>query len=124
MSANAFPPPTVTLDQVVIHSARMEALANFYQDALDLKEWSTSFGWMSVSIGGIQLTIMQEEHPEPGNRVTLWFRVNDIQSAFERLCLAGARVHYPPTYLKEGRWVAELEDIDSNRIGLTQSELR
>jgi predicted enzyme related to lactoylglutathione lyase len=112
----------IALDQVTIATARVEALANFYRDAFELGEFDAETGHKGVQIGPLYLGFNQVYTPDTGSRVTLWFSVDDIMDTFERLAILGARVHYPPTREAEGPLLAEVDDIDGNRIGLRQRE--
>lgn len=120
MNPNPSSQSGIILDKVTILTARVEALADFYRDAFELDEASRAPGRISLQIGAVLLSFSHIDAPQTGSRITLWFRVKDIHDSFERLCMAGARVRYPPALQEDGRVLSELEDIDGNRIGLIQ----
>lgn len=112
------------LETVIIFTPRMEELANFYQEALELGPYNTSPGHMGQSVGtvylGFDLDPTTRRNPHP--TITLWFTVDDIQATFDRLLLLGAEALYAPTRKPWGALLAAVYDPDGNMIGLSQRE--
>lgn len=110
------------LETVIIFTERMEELANFYQDALQLGPFERSPRHMGQQLGHVYLGFDQVEAVQegPGTGVTLWFTVDDIQATFDRLMAMGARVRYPPTQKPWGALLAAVHDPDGNMLGLSQ----
>ena len=110
------------LETVIIFTPRMEELANFYQEALQLGPYSTSPGHMGQSVGpvylGFDLDPTAGRHPHP--TITLWFTVDDIQTTFDRLLVLGAEALYAPTQKPWGALLAAVYDPDGNMLGLSQ----
>lgn len=110
------------LDTVIIFTTRMEELAHFYQEALELGEFNLSSGHMGLQAGPVYLGFDQVEKREAGGGTTLWFTVDEIEATFDRLVKMGTRVGYPPTRKPWGGYLAALYDPDGNMIGLSQRE--
>jgi predicted enzyme related to lactoylglutathione lyase len=102
----------------------MEALAAFYQEALQLGPFEHSPQHMGQQVGPAYLGFDQVERLEgdPGANVTLWFTVDDIEATFDRLVALGARVRYRPTQKPWGGYLACVYDPDGNMMGLSQRQ--
>jgi predicted enzyme related to lactoylglutathione lyase len=113
-----------TLDTVIIFTERMEALAAFYQEALNLGTYEQSPQHMGQRVGPVYLGFDQVDSLQADARasVTLWFTVDDLQATYERLVGMGARVRYPPTQKPWGGYLACVYDLDDNMLGLSQRE--
>lgn len=109
------------LDTVIIATTRMEELAEFYRDGLDLGQPQqfggdhTGFQLPSVYIGFDQV----EEVTKPGP-VSLWFAVDDLEAVFEQFVKMGAKVKFPPVKKPWGDVLAAVFDPDHNVVGLVQ----
>lgn len=111
------------METVIIFTTRMEELASFYQQALDLGEFNLSPGHMGLQAGPVYLGFDQVEEQKSGGGTTLWFTVDDINETFNRLLSMQAPVRYPPTRKPWGGYLAALYDLDGNMIGLSQREI-
>lgn len=109
------------LDTAIIFTTRMDVLANFYSVGLELGEPNLSPGHIGFQVGQLYLGFDQvdEAWASPG-AVTLWFRVDDVQAAFDRLVAAGAEVRYAPAEKPWGDVLVAVCDPDGNLIGLSQ----
>lgn len=114
------------LDTVIIFTERMEELARFYQEGLQLGPFESSPRHLGQSLGAVYLGFDQVEQVQgsPPAAITLWFTVEDIQSAFDRLVALGAKVNYPPTQKPWGALLAAVYDLDGNVLGLSQRDPR
>jgi predicted enzyme related to lactoylglutathione lyase len=112
------------LETVIIFTERMELLAAFYQQALDLGPFERSPQHMGQAVGPIYLGFDQVDalEGEASPRVSLWFTVDDLQAAFDRLVALGAGVRYPPTQKPWGGHLASVYDPDGNLLGLSQRQ--
>ncbi len=112
-------PPRV--DTAIIFSERMIELAAFYQTAFDLDDPAEQERHRGFQLDGLYLGIDQVDgvSAEP-SRVTLWFRVDDLEATFERIVAMGAEVRYPPTDTPWGDRLAAVFDPDGNMVGLSQ----
>jgi predicted enzyme related to lactoylglutathione lyase len=116
--------PGAALETVIIYTERMEELAGFYQEAFQLGTYEDSPRHMGQQVGPVYLGLDQIEEATGSERtgVTLWFTVDNLQVAFERLLAMGARVRYPPTCKPWGAFLAAVYDPDGNMIGLSQRQ--
>jgi predicted enzyme related to lactoylglutathione lyase len=114
------------LETAIIFTERMEALAAFYQEALQLGPFERSPKHMGQQVGAVYLGFDQIDSLEGNARtgVTLWFTLNDIQATFDRLVALGAKVRYPPTQKPWGGFLACVYDLDGNMLGLSQRDSR
>ena len=118
--------PGVELETVIIFTERMEELAEFYREALQLGPYQRSPNHMGQQVGPVYLGFDQHEEPAGSERtgVTLWFTVDDIHAAFGRLVAMGAEVRYPPTRKPWGAFLAAVYDPDGNMVGLSQRQAK
>lgn len=111
------------LDTVIICTTRMSELAEFYRLGLELEEPKPQGdAHLGFQVQGTYLGFDQVEEDQflhPGAH-SLWFRVNNIEEAFEHLKNIGAKVKYPPTKKPWGTTLAAVFDPDGNVVGLTQ----
>lgn len=108
------------LETAIIFTGRMEELAAFYQEGLELGEFDRSDRHMGTMVGPVYLGFDQVDEVGEGGGVTLWFTVDDIETTFERLVLMGAGVVYRPSRKAWGGFLAAVTDPDGNMIGLSQ----
>lgn len=110
------------LETVIIFTERMEELAVFYQEALEIGPYERSPDHMGCRVGPVYFGFDQFKDAEssPGSGATLWFTVDDIEDTFNRLVKMGARVRYPPTEKPWGALLAAVYDPDGNMLGLSQ----
>jgi predicted enzyme related to lactoylglutathione lyase len=113
-----------TLDTVIIFTERMEELAVFYQEALQLGPFERSPQHMGQRVGPVYLGFDQVDQAlgEDPASVTLWFTVEEIQATYDRLIAMGAKVRYPPTQKPWGGFLACVYDPDGNMLGLSQRQ--
>ncbi len=112
------------LETVIIFTERMEELASFYQEALELGPFERSPNHVGCRVGPVYLGFDQVENAPStgGSGVTLWFTVDDIENTFEKLLAMGAEARYPPTRKPWGGFLASVYDLDGNLIGVSQRE--
>jgi predicted enzyme related to lactoylglutathione lyase len=108
------------LETAIIFTGRMEELARFYQEGLELGGFSRSPRHLGLQVGPVYLGFDQVEEVRGGGGVTLWFTVDDLKGTYERLVLMGAGVVYPPSRKAWGAYLAAVYDPDGNMIGLSQ----
>jgi predicted enzyme related to lactoylglutathione lyase len=116
------PKTTVRLDAVLIESGRPEELASFYQSAFELGPPSyTSPDHLGFSLENTYLGFDRiPVSPGQSNpRLSIWFKVSDMDATFQRLVSLGATVINPPNGEKSpGEILAFLNDPEGNIIGL------
>jgi predicted enzyme related to lactoylglutathione lyase len=113
-----------SLDTVIVFTERVEELADFYRQALQLGPFQSSPSHLGQQVGAVYFGFDQVEKLEadPDPVVTLWFTVDDLQSTFDRLVAMGAGVRYPPTPKPWGAVLAAVYDPDGNLLGLAQRQ--
>ena len=112
------------LETVIIFTERMEELAAFYRDALQIGPYESSPSHLGCRLGAVYFGFDQVEEDQgqsPGG-VTIWFTVDDLQATFDRVVALGAKVRYPPTRKPWGASLAAVYDLDGNMLGLAQRE--
>jgi predicted enzyme related to lactoylglutathione lyase len=112
------------LETVIIFTERMEEMAKFYQEALQLGPFDSSPSHLGQQVGHVYLGFDQIEGVGASSDagVTLWFTVSDLQATFDRVVSMGARVRYPPTEKPWGARLASVYDPDGNLLGLSQRQ--
>ncbi len=111
-----------TMDTAIISTSRMDELARFYSQGLDLGEAHPAgpdhLGFdLPNAYFGFDLV---DTAPDPSGVLSLWFRVNDLAATFERFKGLGAKVKYSPTTKPWGDELAAMYDLDGNLFGLAQ----
>jgi uncharacterized glyoxalase superfamily protein PhnB len=114
------------LETVIIFTGRMEELAAFYQQALELGPWQQSPGHLGQQIGPVYFGFDRVDSTADGSAsgATLWFTVDDIQATFDGVVALGVEVRYPPTQKPWGALLAAVYDPDGNMLGLSQRQLQ
>ncbi|MBX3112429.1 MAG: VOC family protein [Fimbriimonadaceae bacterium] len=74
------------------------------------------FGVGDQHIGGLQ----RVEAVEPGASPSVWFQVEDLDSALGRAAALGGAVVSPRQDVPNVGWSAQVADPDGNRVGLVQ----
>lgn len=110
------------LDTVIIFTNRLEELAGFYQDGLELGAFQSSDRHVGQQLGPVYFGFDRVERATSasGAGITLWFTVDDLQATFDRLVDQGARVGFAPTRKPWGAELAMVYDPDGNVLGLSQ----
>lgn len=101
-------------------------LVAFYTEVLDgTVDYRYADGgedvYVSLALGAAALGIGRDPNlpEEPtDDRITLWFYVDDVDSAFRRATEAGALVVAEPTDRPWGERVAQVRDVDGNLVNL------
>ena len=112
-----------TLDTVIICTTKMGELAEFYKIGLQLQEprpqGDNHLGFQLPEIYLGFDKVGEDRFIHPG-AISLWFRVDNIEEAFQKFKDIGAKVKYPPTKKPWGDILAAIFDPDGNIIGLAQ----
>jgi predicted enzyme related to lactoylglutathione lyase len=108
--------------QILVPVSDVEKAADFYERVLELPLLFKYPGNAFFDADGIRLYLAQPSEPGFDGRATIYFRVDDVTSTFERLEAAGATVRERPeiAHRDEGYdlWLAFVQDPDGNNIGL------
>jgi predicted enzyme related to lactoylglutathione lyase len=114
----------VNIDTVIIQTPCLQKLAEFYRrglmlpDARYASDDHTGFQVQGTYLGFDRIMRAPTSTPGP---VSLWFKVDEIHTTFERFRQLGGKVIYPPTKTSWGDVLAAIFDPDGNVIGLSQS---
>ena len=109
-----------SLVTVVVFSPSDESLADFDQQALDLGPANRSPRHIGFQVGSVYLGFDEIDTEMAPGGISLWFTVDDIHDAYDRLLQMGAKSRYPPSLKPWGGYLASLYDPQGNIIGLAQ----
>lgn len=108
--------------QILVPVADVEKAAAFYEDVLSLPLLFRFPGNAFFDAHGVRLYLAQPSEPGYTGPATLYFRVDDVSSTFERLVARGAAVREAPEITHRDAsydlWLAFVSDLDGNNIGL------
>lgn len=111
----------VRVDAILYKSPDPLTLCRFYQSAFDLSEpkW---FGTEHVGVNAENIYLGFDKAPElvqTEPRVTVWFKVADVDAYFKKLLELGAKKKKSPDKeCSPGETLAELFDPEGNVVGL------
>ncbi|HYI50671.1 MAG TPA: VOC family protein [Microbacterium sp.] len=77
--------------------------------------------YVSLTIGAASLGVGKDPDAPAaaaGDRVALWFYVDDVNAAFTAFVAAGGSVERPPADMPWGERVAQVRDPDGNLVNL------
>jgi predicted enzyme related to lactoylglutathione lyase len=119
------PESPVSLETVILFSADIERLAEFYREGLGIGPFEQAHRHLGCRVGHVYLGFDQvddsgTESVSALRGPTCWFTVTDIQGTFDRLVTLGASVRTPPTEKPWGAFLASLVDPDGNVFGIHQ----
>lgn len=104
------------IEAILLHTENVGALASFYRRAFDLPEptpmGDAHLGWPStVPYLGVD--------DDPYSTMSIWFKVEDLEAAIDKLVAAGATRLTPPDVDESpGEIIARLRDPSGNVVGL------
>jgi len=108
--------------QILVPVSDVERAAAFYEDVLGLPLLFRYPGNAFFDAHGVRLYLATPSEPGYAGPTTLYFRVEDVGEAFDRLIARGAAVREEPeiAHRDEGYdlWLAFVSDPDGNNIGL------
>lgn len=108
----------------ILHSRDLPRLVAFYQDALGATvEYRFASGdeddYVSLRLGTEALGIGRvPDAATDGDRVALWFYVDDADAGFAAWTAAGGSAEQPPADMPWGERVAQVRDPDGNLVHL------
>jgi len=113
------------IGQIALHADDLDRAVAFYRDTLGMKFlFQVPPGLAFFDCGGIRLmldAIKEKELPERVNSV-IYYRVPDIQAAYEELSSRGVEFHSKPHLIAKlpdhDLRMAFLRDTENNLIGL------
>ena len=103
----------------------LERLASFYETAFDAERNYAFTGddgdavYVSLGLGGASLGIAKDiDAGEAGERISLWFYVEEVDDAYRRALDAGASSESAPADMPWGERVARVRDPDGFLLNL------
>lgn len=108
----------------ILNSRNLPQLVRFYEDALDATvEYRFASGdeddYVSLRLGTEALGIGRvPDAATDGDRVALWFYVDDVDAAHAAWVLVGGESVQPPQDMPWGERVAQVRDPDGNLANL------
>ncbi|MCR2763014.1 VOC family protein [Microbacterium sp. zg.B48] len=108
----------------ILNSRDLPRLVRFYQDALGATvEYRFASGaeddYVSLRLGSEALGIGRvPDAPTSGDRVALWFYVDDVDAVHAEWARHGGTTVQPPSDMPWGERVAQVRDLDGNLVNL------
>jgi predicted enzyme related to lactoylglutathione lyase len=108
----------------ILSTRDLPRLVRFYEHALggivDYRFGSADEDdYVSLRIGGATLGVGRDPAASiVGDRVALWFYVDDVDHVFDRWVSAGGSAVQPPEQKEWGERVAQVRDPDGNLVNL------
>ena len=114
--------------QIAINIHDTSRAVEFYRDTLGLQHLFTAGNLAFFDCGGVRLMLTPPEKPEFDHPSSiLYFKVDDIQAAFDRLLQKGVKAEDKPHIVARmpdhDLWLAEFRDSEGNLMSL-MSEVR
>jgi len=116
------------IGQIAINVHDTTRAVEFYRDTLGLKLLFTAGQLAFFDCGGVRLMLSPPEKPEFDHPSSiLYFKVDDIQAAYDRLVHRGVKIEDQPHVVARmpdhDLWLAEFRDSEGNLMAL-MSEVR
>lgn len=109
-----------------IPAADLDRATSFYEEVLDIKLQRQEFGglkmawfpWQHDQPGSTGSLVQQESYVPSYEGSMVYFSVDDIEAALERVEQNGGKTLNPKTSIGEYGFVAHFEDSEGNRVAL------
>ena len=116
------------IGQIAINVHDTTRAVEFYRDTLGLKLLFTAGQLAFFDCGGVRLMLSPPEKPEFDHPCSiLYFKVDNIQAAYDRLVHRGVKIEDQPHVVARmpdhDLWLAEFRDSEGNLMAL-MSEVR
>lgn len=128
MSTPAGQPGITGVGQIAVNVHDVQRAVGFYRDVLGLQYLFEIPNAAFFQCGGVRLYLAKAEKPEFDHPASiLYYRVDDIHAAHERLAAAGARIEHEPRMIARmpdhELWMCFFRDSEENVVAL-MSEVR
>jgi methylmalonyl-CoA/ethylmalonyl-CoA epimerase len=116
------------IGQIAIPVSDVERAIAFYRDVLGMRFlFQAPPGLGFFDCGGVRLMLDGPAKAQAGNSSVIYYKVDDLQSAFAAVSSRGAAIEAPPHLIAKlpdhELWMAFLRDPDRNLLAL-MSEVR
>lgn len=101
----------------------MDEAREWYINTFGIRPYFDEPFYIGFNIGGYELGLMPRETNASGNNTLTYWGVDDIETWFQRLTNAGARVHEVPHSVGDPIVVCSVYDPWDNIIGLIYNPL-
>ena len=110
------------IGQIALHVNDMERSIAFYGGKLGMTKIFAAPNLVFFDNGGVRLMLNSGEGEPSGERSVIYYRVDDIQSAYEQLASAGVEFAGGPHIIhaseKYELWMAFFKDPDGNQLAI------
>ena len=113
-----------TIEQIAINAHDIERATAFYRDTLGMKHlFSAPPGLAFFDCDGVRLMISTPAKPEFDHPSSIiYFKVEDINSAYATLSERGVKFEEPPTFVADmgtyDLWLSSFRDSEDNVLAL------
>ena len=112
------------IGQLHVSVSDLEASRRFYRDVLGLPHLFDAPGMAFFDAGGVRLYLSRPEDERFRSRPIVYYRVEDVGSAFAQLVQRGAPVISQPHVVHDdgtaALWMALVEDPDGTPVGVME----
>lgn len=103
----------------ILRTRDLAGLQKFYESVFDAVEhYRFEDVYVALTVGGGNLGIGFEPELASGDRVSIWFYVDDVDAVHGAAVDAGASSVMPPSDMPWGERVAQVRDPDGNLLHL------
>lgn len=108
----------------ILSTPDLPGLVSFYERALGAEvgyrfpDGTSADAYVSLRLGAATLGVGAASAPSTGDRIALWFYVDDVDAAHEAALRAGAGEERAPTDMPWGERVSQVRDPDGNLVNL------
>lgn len=118
-----------SIGQIAINTHDVKRATEFYRDTLGMKFLFEAGNMAFFDCGGVRLMLSLPDRPEFDHPSSIiYFRVADIQGAYELLTSRGVRFEQKPFLVAKlsdhDLWLAPFRDPDNNLLELMSEVLR
>ncbi len=110
------------IGQIAMHVSDIERSVEFYGGKLGMTKVFAAPNLAFFDNGGVRLMLSSGEGEPSGERSAIYYRVDEIQSAYERLVLVGVEFNSGPHIIHASEnyelWMAFFKDPDGNQLAI------
>ena len=115
MSRTATQPAHGQIGYLQIPATDTDASCAFYRDVFG---WTTDPSWGGFTAPGIIGQFITDRAATRSDGTVLWIAVDQINTLLDRVVEHGGEIVRTPTLDQGERWLAEIDDVAGNRVGV------